>query len=215
MTRQRVSLSEPPPPSELAGRATSSGPDELFRCCRVQHESPWWFSSDGSGRFDLEPPRGTCYTASDIVAALLEVVGPDCERGHPISTEYFAERQIWHLYRRSSDQNTELANLLDESWTAAGVTNELFTLIGSPLPRAWAEALHGAGYGGLIVRLRHALAGERHGVALFGQEDAHSEDHRYEHRAEGLDRNHLNEFTRITGIPVEPPPIDASELRVE
>ena len=32
----------------------------------------WWFSSDGSGRFDLEHPNGTCYLAETPLGALIE-----------------------------------------------------------------------------------------------------------------------------------------------
>lgn len=28
----------------------------------------WWFSSDGSGRFDLAPPDGVCYLAETLSA---------------------------------------------------------------------------------------------------------------------------------------------------
>ena len=34
--------------------------------------NPWWFSSDGSGRFDLEPGRGTCDLAEDPLGAFVE-----------------------------------------------------------------------------------------------------------------------------------------------
>ena len=36
---------------------------------RAEHD-PWWFSSDGSGRFDLAPPDGTCYLADTPLGAL-------------------------------------------------------------------------------------------------------------------------------------------------
>ena len=32
----------------------------------------WWFSSDGSGRFDLERPKGACYLAETPLGALIE-----------------------------------------------------------------------------------------------------------------------------------------------
>jgi hypothetical protein len=38
---------------------------------RSEHGA-WWFSSDGSGRFDLSPPHGTCYLAEGPVGALIE-----------------------------------------------------------------------------------------------------------------------------------------------
>ncbi len=38
---------------------------------RAEH-GPWWFSSDGSGRFDLAPPGGSCYLAETPLGALIE-----------------------------------------------------------------------------------------------------------------------------------------------
>jgi hypothetical protein len=38
---------------------------------RAAHD-PWWFSSDGSGRFDLAPPDGACYMAETPLGALIE-----------------------------------------------------------------------------------------------------------------------------------------------
>jgi hypothetical protein len=38
---------------------------------RTQHGA-WWFSSDGSGRFDLAPPGGSCYLAETPLGALIE-----------------------------------------------------------------------------------------------------------------------------------------------
>lgn len=34
---------------------------------------PWWFSSDGHGRFDLRPPQGTCYLSLSPLGAFVEV----------------------------------------------------------------------------------------------------------------------------------------------
>ena len=36
---------------------------------------PLWFASRGSGRFDLDPPRGTCYLSDDPLVAMLELLG--------------------------------------------------------------------------------------------------------------------------------------------
>ena len=52
--------------------------------------SAWWFSSDGSGRFDLPVPHGTCYLAEEPLAALLEVT-----RGLTIlSEDFLADRRL-------------------------------------------------------------------------------------------------------------------------
>lgn len=58
-----------PPPRSLAGFPTSFSPRSLVRVGRRTNHT-WWFSSDGSGRFDLDSPEGTCYFATDGFAAL-------------------------------------------------------------------------------------------------------------------------------------------------
>lgn len=67
----------------------------LFRVGRAER-SPWWFRSSLEGRFDLPEPDGTCYVALDPLAALLEVIGPDCERGY-LSAEHLARRRVYQL----------------------------------------------------------------------------------------------------------------------
>lgn len=63
-----------PPPGDL-----SSFPSfQLIaarRVYRIFHRDhlPWWFSSDGSGRFDLAIPGGTCYLAEEPLGAFVEV----------------------------------------------------------------------------------------------------------------------------------------------
>lgn len=60
---------------EFPCRTLSAG-DVWWRQHR-ESVGPWWFSSDVSGRFDLEPPSGTCCLASSASAAIRERVGPD------------------------------------------------------------------------------------------------------------------------------------------
>jgi hypothetical protein len=43
----------------------------LVRINRAEH-GPWWFGSSGYGRFDLSPPRGTCYLSEDALGAFVE-----------------------------------------------------------------------------------------------------------------------------------------------
>ena len=37
--------------------------------------SPWWFSNDGSQRFDVPTPYGTCYFAEHDLGAFVETLG--------------------------------------------------------------------------------------------------------------------------------------------
>jgi len=61
----------------------------LYRIFRTGR-SRWWFSYDGTGRFDLPFPAGTCYLAEDPLAALLQV-----RRGLTLLSEAFLDaRQL-------------------------------------------------------------------------------------------------------------------------
>lgn len=68
-------------PGDLTGFPWAHPPATLHRVCR-QENGTWWFSSDGSGRFDLGPPEGTCYFSTDryepdgVRAAGVEVLDP-------------------------------------------------------------------------------------------------------------------------------------------
>jgi hypothetical protein len=63
-----------PPPGDLAGFPARDVPAgyPLFRIHR-RGRAPWCFSHDRSGRFDLSPPRGTCYLAEEPLGAFVEV----------------------------------------------------------------------------------------------------------------------------------------------
>src|SRR5690606_5570920 len=71
--REQPSLGPPPDPEALRDFPVwhVHAGTVLCRVTAAEH-GPWWFSSTGEGRFDLVPPRGTCYLADDEVAALLE-----------------------------------------------------------------------------------------------------------------------------------------------
>jgi len=75
----RPSLAEP---GDLRGFPWSAPPKRLVRVCRAG-ASTWWFSSGGEGRFDLAPPEGTCYLATDAYAAIREA-----SRLGPVSTDW-------------------------------------------------------------------------------------------------------------------------------
>ena len=62
------------PPDDLS-RFPAFGVDRrrsLYRIHRTD-AGPWWFSGDGSGRFDLRDGRGSCYLAVTPVGAFIEV----------------------------------------------------------------------------------------------------------------------------------------------
>ncbi len=115
------------------------------------------------GRFDLAEPQGTCYLATDEISAILEVIGPDFERG-AISSDFLKARSLRKL-RLPEEQ--DLADLTSREVVRFGITAEVGTLVPYDLPQAWAAALRSAGLSGLAYWPRHDPAREIV-VALFG-----------------------------------------------
>ncbi|HKY65074.1 MAG TPA: RES family NAD+ phosphorylase [Acidimicrobiales bacterium] len=159
--RQRPSIGPPPPADDLvdfpvwyvhAGTVL----------CRVTTSGfgPWWFSSDARGRFDLAPPRGTCYLADDEVAALLEVLGPVTV----VSPRWAARLSMWHL---GLPHQCSAADTTVRAARGFGVTAELAAMTPYDVPQMWAGAFAAAGHQGVRYRVRHDPAGSR-ALALFG-----------------------------------------------
>jgi hypothetical protein len=150
----------PEPPSTLRGFPTSAPPARLVRVCR-RGRGTWWFSSDGSGRFDLEPPQGTCYLAVDPIDALREAT-----RGGPVSTSWVGDRELRTV--APPDPTGKLAATTRQGAARFGLTTELVTIVPYDLPRRWANAFHHAGFAGIRHELRHDPRARPSGVSLFG-----------------------------------------------
>jgi RES domain len=145
-----------PFPSFELGRRES-----LYRLHR-SHVSPWWFSGDGSGRFDLrEDERGTCYLAVTAVGAFIEVFRIDT-----VIPE--AEVEARSLSRLVPPRRTTLADCTVSRARRFGITGAIHTQPDYTAPQAWAEAFAEAGFGGIRYRLSHDPAQRELGVALFG-----------------------------------------------
>lgn len=149
-------------PGELDGfpAFTPDARSALWRIHR-RDRSPWWFASEGLGRFDLARPRGTCYLAEDPLGAFVEVfrapggVGP-------------RELAAVGLARLRPPRGLRLADTTVARARRFGVTLELSSTPDYTLTRAWARALADAGFDGVRHRLRHDPSGALLGVALFG-----------------------------------------------
>jgi hypothetical protein len=115
------------------------------------------------GRFDLPAPEGTCYLATDELAALLETLGADHMAG-AVSAAFLAERR---LRRLTLPLSTEAADLTSRKAAGFGITAEIDTLVPYELPQTWAARLRAAGNGGLLYWLRHDPSRSL-GLALFG-----------------------------------------------
>jgi len=147
-------------PGDLAGFPAGRPPRHLVRVCQVGLE-PWWFSSDGSGRFDLKPPNGTCYLATDSYAAIREA-----SRLGPVSTAWVEARELRQI--TPPDANARLAATTRQAAGRYGVTTELVTVIPYDLSRSWASAFQKHGFDGIRHQLRHDQRTRPSGIALFG-----------------------------------------------
>ncbi|HEX6568164.1 MAG TPA: RES domain-containing protein [Acidimicrobiales bacterium] len=199
--RQTPSIGPPPPPEQLAGfPAWHVHAGTVL--CRVTSAGlgPWWFSSDAQGRFDLEPPRGTCYLADDEIGALLEVLGPV----QVVSPAWAGRLSMWHLglphQCRAADTTVRAAR-------GFGVTAEIASITPYAVPQRWAAAFAAAGHQGVRYRIRHDPGGSR-ALALFG---AAGERRWPRGRSQRIGRAVLSRLTAESGIRVAPVPA-ASDL---
>ena len=148
------------PPASLAGFPASRPPTVLVRVCR-QRNPTWWFSSDGTGRFDLTSPEGTCYFATDTFGAVREA-----SRAGPVTPQWVADRGVRHA--APPDRPARLAAVTRAGAAVFGLTTELVTVTPYDLPRRWAAAFRRAKFAGIRRELRHDPRARPSGVSLFG-----------------------------------------------
>lgn len=126
---------------------------------------PWWFSSNGAGRFDLPAPRGTCYLASSAHAAVQERVGPDLA-AHGLVPSSLLEGRV--VSRLRLPRPVVAANIDAADAIRHGVTRELAVMVPYEIPQKWAAALATAGFDGIIAGLRFT-PGRPVGLSIFGK----------------------------------------------
>jgi hypothetical protein len=150
------------PPADLAGFPSQewSPAIPLYRIHR-QRRDAWWFSSDGSGRFDLSPPHGTCYLAADPLGCFVEVVRDVAT----VASEFLVIRRLSTL---RVPEPMLLADCTARAARRLGVTGAIHTTPDYRLTQAWAAALHQAGFAGFRYLVSHDPAQRLIGVALFG-----------------------------------------------
>jgi len=151
-----------PPPAKLANfpRRTLRRTTRLLRI-HPNDLGPWWFSSEGHGRFDLAPPNGTCYVALSPLGAFVEVF-----RGFTIvDSADVAERALSRLH---VPQDVVLADCTSPRARRFGVTGEIHSSADYIATQVWAEALRGAGFAGVRYFCGQDPAQREVGVALFG-----------------------------------------------
>lgn len=125
------------------------------------HRAGWaHFSTDGSGRFDVER-LGTLYLAEAPLGALLEVA-----RGLTLlSPEWRAVRRLTSTRLTSS---VRLADTTHPRAYSYGVTNELASTADYAVPQRWAVAFAARGFDGVRYVTRHDVACGETSIALFG-----------------------------------------------
>lgn len=134
----------PRPPGLFPAVDLASG-TRLWRCHRSDR-GPWWFSSDGAGRFDLPTPHGTCYLADDPLLALVEVISHGTLDGLSVTPAFCAQRRIRHL---SIPSAAHMADATDGRARGFGVSREIHDIADYTLPQAWATAWRTAGFNGV------------------------------------------------------------------
>lgn len=147
-------------PGDLTGFPATAAPKRLVRVCRAENGT-WWFSSDGSGRFDLDPPEGTCYFATDAFAAIREAT-----RLGPVSTVWVERRELRTV--NPPDRFTRLAATTRQAAGRYGLTTEWATVVPYDLSRRWAAAFRAQQFNGIRHQLRHDQRARPSGIALFG-----------------------------------------------
>jgi hypothetical protein len=135
----------------------------VFRAHRAEL-SPWWFSSSGQGRFDLPPPDGTCYVASDAQAALRERLGDSLVAAGVVPASLIDGAVVSTL---TVPRGSQLADTTAEG-AADFVTREISTITPYEVPQAWARALRADGHGGIRYQPRFTTSPRTFAYALFG-----------------------------------------------
>lgn len=131
------------------------------------HHGPWWFSSDGSGRFDLEPPNGACYLAETPLGTLIE----HFDGISVIPQEDLDERRISTL---SPGRPLRLADCTSPVGRRFGIDLSLSASPDYAHTQRFAAWFHEAGLDGVRYLLRNDPAATLVGIALFnpaGEQD--------------------------------------------
>lgn len=124
---------------------------------------PWWFSSDGHGRFDLAPPAGTCYLSWSPLGAFVEVFRDFAF----VAAADVAARALSSL--RIPD-DVVLADCTSPRARGFGVTAAIHSTSDYATTRAWAIAFRDRGYDGMRYFCGHDPSQREIGVALFGND---------------------------------------------
>jgi hypothetical protein len=123
----------------------------------------WWFSSDGTGRFDPVgvPDLGSCYLAAEDLGAFVEVFRTRMELD-------IADIERLHLSHVTLGRDLRLADLCARRALKYGVTAQLGADGDYEASQAFASTVAAVGFDGIRWWLRHDPAQKLVGIALFG-----------------------------------------------
>ena len=146
-------------------RSTLRGDRTIYR---IHHSArrAWWFSADGSGRFDpVGMDVGTCYLAERPLGAWIEVFRKQMLLSHAEITERW-------LFSVELGRDLRLANLTSRRALDFGVTASLGANESYDDSQSFAAQAVGAGFDGIRYLVRHDPAQRLYGLALFGRPGA-------------------------------------------
>jgi hypothetical protein len=162
----RTVVAQQPPRVSVAGFPIHRvGTDTTLYRAHSTALGPWWFGSDGSGRFDLPAPQGTCYVATSAVAAVRERLGVVLGGAASVPSALLDGVVVSRL---RLPQECRVANLEASRAADFGVTRELETMVPYTVPQAWARAFARVDLEGVRYAPRFTT-GPALAVALFGR----------------------------------------------
>lgn len=143
-------------------RITLRGDREIHRIHRSAHD-PWWFSIDGTGRFDpVATSLGACYFASASVGAWVEVF----RKRMLLAEDEVRERS---LYTVRLGRDLKLADVTSRRALQFGVTASLGANEEYAASQTFAVRAVADGFDGIRYLVRHDPAQKVYGYALFGR----------------------------------------------
>lgn len=121
----------------------------------------WWFSEDGSGRFDpVGTGQGACYLSTDPLGAWVEVF----RKRMLLAEEEILGRALFSV---ALGRDLRLADLTSRRALEHGVTATISASEDYGPSQAFAAAALDAGFAGVRYLVRHDPAQKLHGAALF------------------------------------------------
>lgn len=166
MNRETVAPRPPHPSHDLStfpARLVQAG-TRWRKGHRKKHE-PWFFASDGHGRFNLSEPMGTCYLASSDDVAARESIGPDLARSGVVAATFLSGRVVSSLTLPETIVAAHVSS--NEAFPLAG-TVELCSMDTYEVSRQWAQELHESGFEGIWYHPRFSPDADARALAVFG-----------------------------------------------